>query len=443
MDKTKAFFDSYGSRLAMKLPKTLNVFKVLVCGRTGVGKSTLINSLVGRRVCDVGDPGGQLMSAGHDAFDPRTKEVHPFFMEQNGILLKIYDSPGLIDGTEHESEYLEEMKKHCADADLVLFCMEMTTNWTPQESQTIEKLTKTFTIDFWSKVVFVMTKANTIEEADMDMETELGEVSTEARLKTIRKSHMALLGKRIRDLGPKSVETEKIIESIPGVLAGNLRKREINGVDFISELWVSCLERIGVEKHDDFCQVTNIHNRLIDSDDESDEVESAESDTVEQAIPVAKTSTNTKAAITNCGSGRTAAPHVISIKLSDSRNEFKPPLATNVRTVTLGGADKFKPPLTTNMTAVTSDKPKPKPDPLPTKSVAAQGASDVEDYRVKFTPEQKERIVALSTKRGAKAGAVVGAVAIPVVGAVPGAILGAAIGGFVGLCKKLRRKKKK
>ena len=146
-----------GMDLEKVLKATMKKFQFLVCGKTGVGKSSLINSLVGRELCDVNDPG---LSG---SFGAGTTTVGETLINMENMLVSVCDSPGLQDGTENEAKYLQDMYDMCKDCDVVFYCMEMTnTRWTPPERKAPKLLTEKFGVDFWKKTILVLTKANMV-----------------------------------------------------------------------------------------------------------------------------------------------------------------------------------------------------------------------------------------------------------------------------------------
>ena len=144
---------------AVTYPDKYTKFKILVCGKTGIGKSSLVNSLIGYEVTEVGNPGQEIND---DAFLAMTREVKAVSIKVNGLIVQIWDSPGLQDGMDNE-DYLQDMYEKCKDVELVLYCIDMTiSRWTASEITATRLLTTKFGDDFWHKCVVVLTKANHI-----------------------------------------------------------------------------------------------------------------------------------------------------------------------------------------------------------------------------------------------------------------------------------------
>ncbi len=136
--------------------KSKNI-NILVTGKTGVGKSTLVNGIVGREVAKQGD-----------SLDPETSEVTAHTTREGDITVNVFDSPGLQDGTENEAKYLADMKQKCADVDLVVYCMRMSETQVPEggpDMKAIKLLNETFGHDMWKNTVFLLTFANDVVES--------------------------------------------------------------------------------------------------------------------------------------------------------------------------------------------------------------------------------------------------------------------------------------
>ena len=134
--------------------------KILVCGKTGVGKFTLTNSFFGHEVCRVKDPrweGGDLRAG--------TTQVESRKFQLGKIPVDIFDSPGLQSDEDPSvmEEYLQDIYEKCKDVDLFLYCFDMTSDrFTRDDITTLEKFNKRFGESFWKRCVLVLTKANLV-----------------------------------------------------------------------------------------------------------------------------------------------------------------------------------------------------------------------------------------------------------------------------------------
>ena len=128
----------------------VSTHSIMVTGWTGAGKTSLVNGLVGERV---GIEGKTL--------NPETASVMTIQKNLEGVSVTVWDTPGLQDGTSREKEYLQDMKTKCANADLNIYCIQMTkVRFEGSDQRAIELLTYTFGLSFWSRTVFVLTFAN-------------------------------------------------------------------------------------------------------------------------------------------------------------------------------------------------------------------------------------------------------------------------------------------
>jgi GTP1/Obg family GTP-binding protein len=235
---------------------------ILVCGKTGVGKSSLINNLVGSEVCKVNDPG---LEGGN--LERATVHVSEIKANIGNVFVTIYDSPGLQDGTADEERYLQDMYDKCKDVNLVLYCMEMTTSrYTAAEMRATELITNKFGPEFWNRCVLVMTKANMVRIPPSQKGKE-------------REYHERLynnIKKRFHDQLVEQGVSTVIVNQLPGVAAGiiqpeddeeryiwypsNRAKPSERPVDFLSELWLTCFDRTANESQAKFLRATT-HQR--------------------------------------------------------------------------------------------------------------------------------------------------------------------------------------
>ena len=124
---------------------------IMTVGKTGVGKSTLINALVGTDVAETGYSEATTM----------TVKKHSN-ISINDIPVTIYDTPGLYDGHARNDVYLSSMKAVSHEVDLIIFCTPLSDpRFREEDGKTIEAIANSIP-DFWQKAVVAFTFANTV-----------------------------------------------------------------------------------------------------------------------------------------------------------------------------------------------------------------------------------------------------------------------------------------
>ena len=208
--------------------------EILITGRTGVGKSTLVNCLIGEKVATVGSD-----------LRPTTKNVQKYTFETEkgmGMKVVVWDSPGLQDGSVNEEEYLAEMKEKCSNYDVVFYCIPLTPRSEldangGRDFRATQLLTAKFGPNFWNHTIFVMTFANTLERRLMlSYEAEqLKEKFDECLKEWKEKINKALSAAGV----PKNT-----LDNIPVVPAGAQKKPHLPGQKYwLSYLWFTFLQR--------------------------------------------------------------------------------------------------------------------------------------------------------------------------------------------------------
>ena len=345
---------------------------ILVCGRSGVGKSSLINFLLGTDLCEVGDPG---LSEDVSSVEGCTTTIRSVTRYLNGLEIIISDSPGLQDGhLLNEEKYLEAMYNECKDVHIILYCMEMIkVRFEPSEITAIRLLTKKFGSKFWKRCVLVLTKANSVHIPPKERQNPL-------RYHEILYKNFS---SRFRSELKKNNVEDSICSNLRVVATGSycanddpgrlipLASLECKGkqppeqpatVDFITELWLTCLEILPSDLRVQYLQATALGNILENGKEPTGKMR----DFLQRAAENLKN----------------------SIQKSDSKVQVrKNPINFNI-----SQAERFHKALVDSLPVILA---------IPG---AAGGAAG-----------------------GAKVGAAIGAI-----GGVPGAVLGAAVGGAVG-----------
>ncbi|XP_011408155.2 PREDICTED: immune-associated nucleotide-binding protein 12-like [Amphimedon queenslandica] len=139
--------------LMMEKIPAVNI-RLLVIGRTGHGKSTLINSII-EQCREISPEGARRNSCTTKSRSFTYPDVIP------GINVTLIDSPGLQHANGEEQKYIQELKSECKEISLVLYCTNMKDfRTTKSDKDAIQKLHQAFGSNFWKRVVFVLTFAN-------------------------------------------------------------------------------------------------------------------------------------------------------------------------------------------------------------------------------------------------------------------------------------------
>ena len=221
--------------------------KLLVCGKAGVGKSTLINSLFGRNVCKVNEPS---LPSGHLGLGTTKVERAPPIRFGSSVL-EIFDSPGLeID------EYLEDIHKNCKHVDLFLYCVEMNAaRFTRDDKKSLELFTKRFGADFWKRCVLVLTKPNTVmvpagkrHRYDAILEKFRAELELNGVSGTITSKIPVYAAGLSYYRSEVPLEALHDFRYIWYVSDGAKQPAEGRTIEFLTELWAMCLKSIEIIK---------------------------------------------------------------------------------------------------------------------------------------------------------------------------------------------------
>lgn len=231
-EEVKAMIEDLRQRLERAKGKT---FTFLLIGKTGMGKSSTINSLMGANVSRVGH------------FDPCTKDVIVHKTDLHEAIVRVIDTPGLCDEEEeagNDAKYLDLIRQKIPYAiDAVLFVSRLDENRVDaSEKRGLRLITEAFGELFWKKAVIVFTHSDKV--SDEQFEEYLRE-----RTKRI---HTQLLTLQL---------SKDTVYSIPSVAVNNTNIKKVNpdGREWIQQLYLTLLDRIESEDSKDVFILSTTH----------------------------------------------------------------------------------------------------------------------------------------------------------------------------------------
>ena len=196
-------------------------FQLMIVG--GMGKSTLVNALMGKDVAKVESPGSINLES-------VTKNVASYEFTRNGVRAVIWDTPCLLTCADQDS-VLRDIRMVYNNIDLFLLCIRMDSNY---YYKVIKCLESQFSKDIWKKSLVVLMFANVTVQY---LKTQLA----------AEKKNASLVASKFNDcMKDWEVLMKKLLgESFLGVVpAGHVAVPKILETDkdsWLNNLWEKCL----------------------------------------------------------------------------------------------------------------------------------------------------------------------------------------------------------
>ena len=230
---------------------------IMVCGKVGIGKSTLLNTLLGTKgMFVVNGPGG----VGENCMEAGTKGLSSVSEMIHGVEVTMYDTPGLqSDPSDKDSIALMANIKDSVD--LVLFCIDGTVNRWAAEAKIVKTLHAAFGNEFWMNAIFVITRSNMIQSSLVDDDDE--DLQPNEKVAKCEKAAKDIFESFKKELLMQNASPD-VVSDIPLVAAGNHKRRrllfvapKVSDADFLLELWSQAIKRCKVQKRVLFYVVSN------------------------------------------------------------------------------------------------------------------------------------------------------------------------------------------
>ena len=146
-------------------------FKLFVFGKTGAGKSSLINTLLNSQVAREG-AGLRSQTKQVEAYTGNSS-LEMLQTTVNDVPVVLWDSPGLNDPYISGDETLRTIKDNCQDADLFVYNIQITQSRMGQDDfDSVAELTNALGKGIWKRALFALTFANQLKTRSSSRESD-------------------------------------------------------------------------------------------------------------------------------------------------------------------------------------------------------------------------------------------------------------------------------
>lgn len=199
--------------------------RVFIVGKTGVGTSSLINTLFGK---EIAKEGANLYS--------ERRNIETIQETIEGVNITMWDSPGLKNPKIDESQTLKDIQENCKDIDIFVYCTSLTQIRIGQdEYDSIKNLTHALGDGIWKKGIIALTFANEVRPSP----------SSRATVEEYFRKRVSDCGETLRNTVKEAGVNAKIANDILVIPTSyrELPLPDTTGADWFSVFWTSCLQR--------------------------------------------------------------------------------------------------------------------------------------------------------------------------------------------------------
>ena len=177
---------------SMHMPKYV---KILIIGRCGSGKSTLVNTLFGTEVARVGEGGRACQHA-----DLVTKYLLPekCYDNEKVVQIMIYDTVGLGEKKGKDKAVLEYIKRNVEKVHLLLLCHRLYDKVDHSTEKMLRALAEYCDRDIFNHMIILLTHADTYRVYIKDRQEDIIKRKFEERFDSMKSSLCETIGKLLK-----------------------------------------------------------------------------------------------------------------------------------------------------------------------------------------------------------------------------------------------------